>query len=92
MVSGTLGWIRKIKRRKEEGLDFYRSAKSTLAGRCRRKLLEKTTWYKTKRDDDEEEPKTSPNKRLRRDERSQHMNKYKNQAMAKNKNKEKGRQ
>ena len=93
-MSGTLGWRRKIKRRKEDGLDFYRSARSTLAGRCKKKLLEKTTWYKRKRDDDEEEsePNNSPNKRLRRDERSKHMDKYKNEAMTKemkkNKNKE----
>ena len=43
VVSGTLGWKRKIQRRIEDGTDFYRSAKTTLAGRCRKKLLEKVT-------------------------------------------------
>ena len=46
VVSGTVGWKRKIKRRAEDGTDFYRSAKSTLAGRCRKKLLEKVTFTK----------------------------------------------
>ena len=31
VVSGSLGWKRKIKRREQEGTDFYRSARSTLA-------------------------------------------------------------
>ena len=33
IVAGTLGWKRKIARRKKEGNDFYRSGRSTLAGR-----------------------------------------------------------
>ena len=53
VISGILGWKRKIARRKKEGTNFYRSAKSTLAKRCRKKLTEKSTWFKRKRDDDE---------------------------------------
>ena len=48
VVAGLLGWKRKIKRRKDDGQEFYRNAKSTLATRCRKKLLEKTSWYKEK--------------------------------------------
>ena len=43
VVSGTLGWKRKVKRSKTDGRDCYRSAKTTLASRCRKKLLEKVT-------------------------------------------------
>ena len=43
VVSGILGWKRKIRRRKNEGSLFYRSGKSTLAGRYRKKLTEKST-------------------------------------------------
>ena len=49
VVSGVLGWLRKIERRKKEKTPFYRSAKSTLKQRCKKKILEKTTWYKNKR-------------------------------------------
>ena len=49
VTSGVLGWLRKIERRKKEGTPFYRSARSTLRQRCKKKIMEKTTWYKTKR-------------------------------------------
>ena len=42
IVSGVLGWKRKIARRKQENKPFYRSASSTLAQRCKKKLTEKT--------------------------------------------------
>ena len=45
VVCGITGWQRKVKRREEEGR-FYRSARSTLTTRCRKKQLEKTSWYK----------------------------------------------
>ena len=41
VVAGLLGWKRKIKRMKDDGQEFYRNANSTLATRCRKKLLEK---------------------------------------------------
>ena len=47
VVCGLTGWKRKLVRRKDTGM--YRSAKSTLVGRCKRKLLAKTSWYKKKR-------------------------------------------
>ena len=51
---GIIGWQRKVKRKEEEGR-FYRSAKSTLNQRCRKKLLEKTSWYKKKRKREEDD-------------------------------------
>ena len=54
VAAGMLGWQRKIRRREEEGR-IYRSARSTLPIRCRKKLLEKTSWYKQKRKREEDE-------------------------------------
>ena len=57
VVSGLIGWKRKMKRREDEGA-IYRSAQSTLVQRCRKKLMEKTTWYKKrKRGEQEDEDK-----------------------------------
>ena len=72
VISGIKGWKRKHMRRERDKIDFYRGAKSTLAGRVRKKLTEKTNWYKKKRkrEDEEEERKTeerSPTKRMRRE-------------------------
>ena len=53
-ISGVKGWKRKIDRRKQEGSDFYRTAKKTLKTRIKKKLTEKETWFKEKIDDDEE--------------------------------------
>jgi hypothetical protein len=72
VVSGVLGWRRKIQRRKKEGTEFYRTAKSTLAGRCKKKLTEKSTWFKRKRNEEEEdgqqEQSQSPRKRPRQEQ------------------------
>ena len=55
VISGMKGWKSKMKRRVLTGR-MYRSAKSTLPTRCRKKLTEKTSWYrKRKRMEDEEE-------------------------------------
>ena len=40
-----------IKGCEQEGKGFYRSAKSTLKSRTRKKLLERETWYKGERSD-----------------------------------------
>ena len=53
-ISGVKGWKRKIDRRKQEGSDFYRTAKKTLKTRIKKKLTEKETWFKEKIHDDEE--------------------------------------
>ena len=54
VVSGFLGWIRKINRRIQERVPFYRSAASTLKTRCKKKIMEKVSWHreKRKREDD----------------------------------------
>ena len=46
--SGVVGYKNKIKNRRKNGQPFYRSAKSTLGGRIRKKLTEKNNWYKKK--------------------------------------------
>ena len=65
VVCGITGWQRKVKRREEEGR-FYRSARSTLTTRCRKKLLEKTSWYKKKRKREEEDQDGENYERKRR--------------------------
>ena len=49
ITCGVVGWRRKIQRREREGRGYYRHAKSTLAGRNKKKLLEKVTWFREKR-------------------------------------------
>ena len=69
------GWKRKCMRRERDGIDFYRSARSTLEARVKRKFTEKSSWYKKKRkredEEDEEstEKDTTPRKRKRGEER-----------------------
>ena len=47
MQCGLKGYTTKIEKAAREGRDLHRGAASTLASRQRKKLLEKTTWYKT---------------------------------------------
>ena len=49
LLSGLVGWTRKIERRQKDGIEFYREAQSTLGTRTRKKLMEKSTWFKRKR-------------------------------------------
>ena len=46
--SGIIGWKRKKERRIQNGGEFYRHAASTLKDRCRKTLVENTTWYRRK--------------------------------------------
>ena len=48
VTSGVVGWIRKRRRREEQGMSFYRGAVSTLRLRIRKKLLDPVTWFKGK--------------------------------------------
>ena len=48
VTSGVVGWIRKRRRREEQGMNFYRGAASTLRLRIRKKLLDPVTWFKDK--------------------------------------------
>ena len=52
--------MRKVERRKREGLDFYRSTTSTIHKRTKKKLLKKVTWYREKRKRDGEDEKDLP--------------------------------
>ena len=80
VVSGLLGWARKHKRRDDQGLDFYRSAGSTLNLRTRKKLTAKTNWYKPKvveeedMEDDLEKRETSSNRDGQRGEKRKREN------------------
>ena len=69
VVSGIKGWKRKHERRKRDGISFYRGARSTLAGRVKKKLTEKTSWYKTKRkrEDEEDDQQSTQSDRGERD-------------------------
>ena len=62
VVSGILGWTRKVRRRKEEGKDFYRGARSTLRQRMRKKLLDPTTWFLRKETEEDKNDKNTENK------------------------------
>ena len=44
--SGLTGFVRKVERLRKAGIPFHRPASMTLQGRIRKKLLEKTNWYK----------------------------------------------
>jgi hypothetical protein len=72
VVSGIIGWRRKIARRIREQKPFYRSAESTLKGRCKKKLLEKVSWYKNKRKR-EDDADDGPYKRQCGDKRRNEM-------------------
>ena len=63
MTSGIKGWKSRQARRAEEGLPFYRNAKSTVGKRYKKKLTEKSNWWREKRkleDIDEEVDENSP--------------------------------
>ena len=54
IVSGIRGFKNKKKRAAAEGRSIYRRAATTLKSRLRKKLTEKTNWYKRKRSPDDE--------------------------------------
>ena len=56
IVDGIRGWRNKIERRKRENIDFYRLATNTLVSRVKKKLMEKSTWYKTENKKLEDKP------------------------------------
>ena len=58
VVCGFIGWRRKIARRIQEKTPFYRSGASTQRQRCKKKILEKSSWYREKRKrEDDADPK-----------------------------------
>ena len=71
---GVVGYRRKVMRRDREGRGFYRHARSTLRQRNKKKLLEKTTWYREKRkraegEEDQEDEMQLPARKKRVGER-----------------------
>ena len=44
--SGLTGFVRKVEKFRKAGIPFHRPAAMTLQGRIKKKLLEKTNWYK----------------------------------------------
>ena len=46
MISGYVGWRRRLVRREETGQETYRSAASSLPTRARKKLTGKEDWYR----------------------------------------------
>ena len=58
VMSGLRGIKKRRERREKEVVNFYRSAKETLAERMRKKLLESTTWYKEDEGNNEQREKT----------------------------------
>ena len=48
VVCGLVGWRRKLERREKRGEKQYLSAGDTLEERTKKKLLEKTNWFKEK--------------------------------------------
>ena len=54
MTSGVRGYLNKLKNRDKNGEEVYRSARSTLGKRINKKLTEKTTWYRKRRESENE--------------------------------------
>ena len=48
-ISGIRGYMRKVSLAEQKGSNLYRSAKSSLAERIKKKVFEKTSWYREKR-------------------------------------------
>ena len=69
VTSGYAGWVRRRRRRLEEGTGIYRSAASSLPTRVRTKLTGKEEWFqkKRKREKDEFEEQVRKGKRRRQD-------------------------
>ena len=56
VVCGLKGMRTKVLRRKKAGEKFYRTARSTLKRRVKKKLTAKTNWFKKKRQEDSPVP------------------------------------
>ena len=48
-ISGIRGYMRRVSLAEQKGSNLYRSAKSSLAERIKKKVFEKTSWYREKR-------------------------------------------
>ena len=68
IVCGLLGLERKKARRKREGQPFYRAGKTTIHKRNRKKITGKTSWFRNKKVDEEEQKMKRREQRERDDE------------------------
>ena len=76
IVSGVLGWKRKLLRRKRAGIPFYREGKSTLSGRFKKKLTGRENWYKKRKREEEQDSKVKDGEKFpRKKPRSEIKNK-----------------
>jgi hypothetical protein len=46
LSKGVRGYLNKVKIRRKNGEEFYRSARSSLGKMIHKKLTEKTSWYR----------------------------------------------
>ena len=53
--SGLTGYERKLRNAKREGRELHRDARSTIGLRYRKKILAKTSWYKARQKEEEED-------------------------------------
>ena len=60
--SGLRGWKNKLRKRKRTNTPIYRLAQQTVTERMKKKLTEKESWYKTDKDNNEDEDDTNPAK------------------------------
>ena len=54
IISGLKGYQTKLERSRKSGIKLHRSAKTTVNSRYKKKLTEKTNWFRKKRKDSEE--------------------------------------
>ena len=54
VIAGIKGWETKIKKRKRQGIPFYRPGQTIVETRLRKEILEKENWYKEKENEDPE--------------------------------------
>ena len=55
LANGIKGYVRKCKRRKEEGLRLHRTAEESAGNRSRKRLLGKSSWFKGRSSNNKEE-------------------------------------
>ena len=66
ILSGIRGWERRRIRARNEGRRVYRTAKQSAAGRSRRKVLGKSTWFRKRKVEKEDGIKKTGNRRAKR--------------------------
>ena len=61
-INGIKGWKGKVKKREKDGTGMYRSGKSTLKGRVKKKLMERESWYRIKEKEGESDAEDDQDK------------------------------